>query len=83
MATTERAGAMKAQQVVDLNNTRRAVADGCSLVVFPEMAVTGYPLEDLVLSTDVQHSAELHSQPAAVTAPGNGQSAGQSLLGGA
>lgn len=27
MATTERAGAMKAQQVIDLNNTRRAVAD--------------------------------------------------------
>lgn len=27
MATTERAGAMKAQQVVDLNNARRAVAD--------------------------------------------------------
>lgn len=26
-ATTERAGAMRAQQVVDLNNTRRAVAD--------------------------------------------------------
>lgn len=26
-ATTERAGAMRAQQVIDLNNTRRAVAD--------------------------------------------------------
>ena len=27
MATTERAGAMKAQQVVDLNNARHAIAD--------------------------------------------------------
>lgn len=37
---------------------KRAHASGCQLVVFPEMAITGYPLEDLVLSTDVQQAAE-------------------------
>lgn len=35
----------------------RASAAGCALVVFPEMAITGYPLEDLVLSQSVQAAA--------------------------
>lgn len=41
-----------------LGAAKRAHESGCDLMVFPEMAITGYPLEDLVLSTDVQQAAE-------------------------
>src|SRR5215468_10996909 len=36
-----------AEQIVEW--TRRAAAQGASVVVFPEMALTGYPVEDLAL----------------------------------
>lgn len=40
-----------------LDAAKQAHESGCELVVFPEMAITGYPLEDLVLSTDIQQAA--------------------------
>ncbi|MEM8629412.1 MAG: NAD+ synthase [Chlamydiota bacterium] len=37
-----------------LNSLERAKRQGCDLVVFPEMALTGYPPEDLLLLQDFQ-----------------------------
>lgn len=36
----------------------RAAGEGCDLVAFPEMAVSGYPPEDLVLRADFVRAAE-------------------------
>ncbi len=41
-----------------LDAYRRAVAEGCELVVFPELAITGYPPEDLVLRRAFVAAAE-------------------------
>ncbi|WP_029069149.1 NAD+ synthase [Jonesia quinghaiensis] len=43
-------------KVVDF--TRQAAAQGADLVVFPEMTVTGYPIEDLALRGSFQRAAE-------------------------
>jgi NAD+ synthase (glutamine-hydrolysing) len=37
---------------------KRASAEGAQIVVFPEMALTGYPIEDLALSADFLTSSE-------------------------
>lgn len=39
--------------------TRQAVSQGARLVVFPEMAVTGYPADDLLLRNDFLENVEL------------------------
>ena len=38
--------------------TARAAGDGVHLVVFPEMTLTGYPAEDLVLRESFAHASE-------------------------
>lgn len=52
----------------------RANTSGCSLVVFPEMAVTGYPIEDLALNRALQESCDLAASELAerLTASGLG-----------
>ncbi len=37
--------------------TRRAAAQGADLIIFPEMAITGYPPEDLVFKRSFQQAA--------------------------
>ncbi|HEY0403151.1 MAG TPA: NAD+ synthase [Blastococcus sp.] len=39
--------------------TAKAAGDGVHLVVFPEMTLTGYPAEDLVLRESFAHASEL------------------------
>ena len=39
-------------------HARRASSAGASLVVFPEMVITGYPIEDLALRESFQRAAE-------------------------
>lgn len=41
-----------------LDHTRRAAASGARLVAFPEMTVTGYPIEDLALRASFRRGAE-------------------------
>jgi NAD+ synthase (glutamine-hydrolysing) len=41
-----------------LDFAKRASAEGAQIVVFPEMALTGYPIEDLALSADFLTSSE-------------------------
>ena len=38
--------------------TAKAAGDGVHLVVFPEMTLTGYPAEDLVLRESFAHASE-------------------------
>ena len=38
--------------------TERAVAEGAQIVAFPEMALTGYPVEDLALRRSFQRAAQ-------------------------
>ena len=38
--------------------TAKAAGDGVHLVVFPEMTLTGYPAEDLVLRESFAHATE-------------------------
>ncbi len=45
-----------------------AVADACDLVVFPELALTGYPPEDLILSEDFCEYAMRHAEGLAIAA---------------
>ncbi|MBU7599370.1 NAD+ synthase [Streptomyces sp. P38-E01] len=42
-------GDLDANRASVLRRTRQAVADGAHLVAFPEMTLTGYPVEDLAL----------------------------------
>ena len=41
--------------------TRRAAVRGARVVVFPEMALTGYPVEDLALRASDRKSTRLNS----------------------
>ncbi|WP_263120727.1 NAD+ synthase [Cellulomonas sp. RIT-PI-Y] len=41
-----------------LDHTRRAAESGARLVAFPEMTVTGYPIEDLALRASFRRGAE-------------------------
>jgi NAD+ synthase (glutamine-hydrolysing) len=41
-----------------LARTREAVAEGAHLVAFPEMALTGYPVEDLALRSSFVHASK-------------------------
>ena len=41
-----------------LDFAKRASAEGAQIVVFPEMALTGYPIEDLALSADFLTSSQ-------------------------
>src|ERR1700761_888023 len=58
--------------------TRRAAARGARVVVFPEMMLTGYPVEDLALRASfVERSiATLHDVAARLAAEGLGGIAG-------
>lgn len=53
---------------------RRAVADGAHLVAFPELALTGYPVEDLALRSSFAAAsrAELDALPGRLVAAGCG-----------
>ncbi|HEY0639071.1 MAG TPA: NAD+ synthase [Pseudonocardiaceae bacterium] len=44
-----RVGDLPGNAALVLDRTREAVADGAHLVVFPELVITGYPVEDLAL----------------------------------
>jgi NAD+ synthase (glutamine-hydrolysing) len=41
-----------------LNAAKRALSQGVHIVVFPELALSGYPIEDLALSRDFLNSSE-------------------------
>lgn len=55
-------GALQSNREQILQHTRRAAELGADVVVFPELALTGYPPEDLLLRpsflADVQHETE-------------------------
>jgi NAD+ synthase (glutamine-hydrolysing) len=57
-----------------LDRTRAAVADGAHLVAFPELTLTGYPVEDLALraSFAAASRAELDALPARLVDAGCG-----------
>lgn len=40
-----------------IQNVEKAIADNCQMVVFPEMAITGYPLKDLIYFKEL-HQAQ-------------------------
>jgi NAD+ synthase (glutamine-hydrolysing) len=44
-------GDLDANSALIVANYERAVAEGCRIVAFPELALTGYPPEDLVLKS--------------------------------
>ncbi len=48
-----------------LRTCHRAAAQGAALVVFPEMAITGYPVEDLALRPSFQQAAMAATQDVA------------------
>ncbi|MDP9118121.1 MAG: NAD+ synthase [Actinomycetota bacterium] len=50
-------GSVWANSAAIVGHTRRAAADGAQLVVFPELAITGYPPEDLVLRTSFRSAS--------------------------
>src|SRR4051812_50197138 len=58
--------------------TRRAAAGGARVVVFPEMMLTGYPVEDLALRVSFVEAsiAALHQVAARLAAEGLGGIAG-------
>src|SRR5260370_20862110 len=58
--------------------TRRAAARGARVVVFPEMMLTGYPVEDLALRASFVEASigTLHAVAARLEAEGLGGSAG-------
>ncbi|MGW5721457.1 NAD+ synthase [Amycolatopsis sp. NPDC003865] len=50
-------GALARNALLIVDWTRRAVAAGADVVVFPEMALTGYPVEDLCLRQSFAHAS--------------------------
>ncbi len=50
-------GAIAANVEIVLNRTREAAARGAHLVAFPEMVLTGYPVEDLALRRTFQDAS--------------------------
>lgn len=50
-------GALDANAAKVLDYSRRAAADGAQVVVFPEMTLTGYPIEDLALRRTFRQAA--------------------------
>ena len=62
--------------------TRRAAAAGARIVVFPEMALTGYPVEDLALRASFVEAsvAALHGLAARLAAAGPGRDRGRGRL---
>ncbi|HEY3263143.1 MAG TPA: NAD+ synthase [Pseudonocardiaceae bacterium] len=69
-----RVGDLAANADLVLSWTRRAVEQGAHLIVFPEMVLTGYPVEDLALreSFAVASRAELDALPARLVEGGCG-----------
>ncbi|MEY4418150.1 MAG: hypothetical protein RIQ88_588 [Actinomycetota bacterium] len=57
--TNPTVGAIEANSKVILENIKMAKEQGANLVVFGEMALTGYPIEDLASSQDFLLQAEL------------------------
>src|ERR671939_16162 len=53
-----RVGDISGNSELVLDWTRKAVDDGAHVVVFPEMTLTGYPAEDLVLRESFAHASE-------------------------
>src|SRR4051812_48935264 len=53
-----RVGDISGNSELVLDWTRKAVDDGAHLVVFPEMTLTGYPAEDLVLRESFARASE-------------------------
>lgn len=53
-----RVGDFSGNRQLILEQVKKAAELGCSLVVFPELALSGYPIEDLALSPDFLSSAE-------------------------
>jgi len=72
-----RVGDLPANADLVLAWTRRAVEQGAHLVVFPEMVLTGYPVEDLALreSFAAASRAELDALPARLVDAGCGDAA--------
>ncbi|MGV8967883.1 MAG: NAD+ synthase [Cellulomonas sp.] len=67
-------GDLEANTAAVLEWTRRAATAGADLVAFPEMTVTGYPIEDLALRASFRRGAEtaLQSTAALLDAEGLG-----------
>ncbi|QTE28417.1 NAD+ synthase [Pengzhenrongella sicca] len=68
-------GDLEANTEAILAWTRRAAAAGADLVAFPEMTVTGYPIEDLALRASFRRGAEaaLQATAARLAAEGLGE----------
>jgi len=58
-------GDVDANAAAVLRWARRAADEGADLVVFPEMTITGYPIEDLALRASFRRGAEAALQRAA------------------
>lgn len=52
-------GDLAGNAAIVLGRTKEAVASGADLVVFPEMMLTGYPIEDLALRSSFQRASRL------------------------
>jgi NAD+ synthase (glutamine-hydrolysing) len=50
-------GDLAGNAAIVLDQARRAAADGAELVAFPEMVLTGYPVEDLALRRSFQQAS--------------------------
>ena len=53
-------GDLAGNAAIVLGRTKEAVASGADLVVFPEMMLTGYPIEDLALRSSFQGQPPRH-----------------------
>lgn len=51
-------GALSANSKLIVEAAKKAFEAGCELVVFPELALSGYPIEDLALSPDFLETAD-------------------------
>src|SRR2546425_12008399 len=70
-------GAIDANARLVLDWMERARAAGCDLVAFPELALTGYPPEDLLFKTafieaNLRALADVARQSRSITAGGGG-----------
>ncbi len=67
-------GDLDANAAIIRDRVREAAAAGAEVVTFPEMALTGYPVEDLALRPSFQRAsaAALHELAAAIAADGHG-----------
>ena len=70
--TNPRVGDMTANAAGIVAMARDALAQGADLIAFPEMSLTGYPIEDLALRPEFLERAHQHLEALADTLAANG-----------